>query len=204
MDYEGLTTDDLANVTALNRAWLDFGNGRSARRRLTLAQVDHLAAVPFLLFSFREDDDLLWRRLLSGATQGDLIEDTITADTDLHSLQAAGLAFLWDLARRNRYVARVVSGATLDWCGRLAATTLAELLGKVSHQLIIQARFTDDDARLVRLLGSGTGGDTTLREATQMGVLQSLLTHGPDTQHERLRAAACELRLPHRKVADEV
>lgn len=204
MDYEGLTADDLDNVTALNRAWLDLDNGRAATERLSLAQIDRLAAAPFLLFSFREDDDPLWRRLLGDAPQADLIDDAVSNDSDLRSLQAAGLAFLWDLARRNPYVARVVSGATLDWCGRLAGTTLAELLGKVAHQLIIRARFAAGDARLERLLASGAGNDTTLREATQMGILQSLLTRGPDTRYERLPAAACRLALPHRKVAGEV
>ncbi|MDJ0793133.1 MAG: hypothetical protein QNI98_02730 [Woeseiaceae bacterium] len=202
MDYEGLTTDDLANVTALNRAWLDLRPGRIGA--LSLSRIDRLAEAPFLLFSFREDDDALWQHLLRDSPQADLIEDTQTHDADLRSLQAAGLAFLWELARRNPYVARVVSGATLGWCGKLAGTTLAALLGKVSHQLIICERFAADDVRLERLLQRGAGADTTLREATQMGVLHSLLTQGPDTRQERLPAAACSISLPHRKVADEV
>ena len=204
MDYEGLTTDDLANVTALNRAWLDLGNVQPAAQRLSLARIDRLASVPFLLFSFREDDDRLWRRLLRDSPQPDLIEDSRTADTDLHSLQAAGLAFLWDLARRNPYVARVVSGATLAWCERLAGTTLADLLRKAAHQLIICTRFAADDARLERLLAFGCSSNKRLREAIQMGVLQSLMTQGPDAEYRRLPAAACDLRLPLRKVADEV
>ena len=204
MDYEGLKTNDLANVTALNRAWLDLGKDRAGTQDLSLARIDRLAEAPFLLFSFREEDDLLWRRLLRDSPQADLIEDTINDDADLRGLQAAGLAFLWDLARRNPYVARIISGASLDWCGRLVGTTLANLLGKVSHHLIIRARFATDDARLERLLARGACGDTTLRKATQMGILQSLLTRGPDTRDERLPAAACGIRLPHRKVADEV
>ncbi len=202
MDYEGLTTDDLANVTALNRAWLDLRHGQIGA--LSLSRIDQLSEAPFLLFSFREDDDALWRRLLRDAPQADLIEDAKTHSADLRSLQAAGLAFPWELARRNPYVARVVSGATLGWCANLAGTTLAELLGKVAHQLIIRGRFAADDARLERLLQRGAGADTTLREATQMSVLHSLLTRGPDARQERLPAAACSISLPHRKVADEV
>ncbi len=204
MDYKGLIDDDLANVTALNRAWLDLGHGNTAARHLSLARIDRLAAAPFLLFSFREDDDLLWQRVLGETQQGDLIEDTAIDDHELGSLQAAGLAFLWNLARRNPYVARVVSGATLGWCDRLAGTTLADLLGRVANRLIIRARFAADDPRLERLLASGAGDDMTLREATQMGILQSLLTRGADTQYGRLPAAACDLRFPARKVADEV
>lgn len=204
MDYEGLTTDDLANVTALNRAWLDLGNRQAGARRLSLARIERLAAAPFLLFSFREHDDALWRRLLREEPQADLIEDAPIDDTDLNSLQGAGIAFLWDLARRNPYVARIVSGATLDWCDRLAGSTLAELLGKAARQLIICERFSADDTRLERLLEHGGSVDATLREATQLGVLQSLLTQGRDARYGRLPAAACGLRLPHRKVADEV
>ncbi len=204
MDFEGLTTDDLANVTALNRAWLDLGNRHAGAGRLAMADIERLAAVPFLLFSFREYDDVLWRRLLTDEPQADFIEDTPFEDADLRSLQGAGLAFLWELARRNPYVARIVSGATLDWCDRLTGSTLAELLGKAAQYLVICARFAVDDGRLERLLDAGASVDTTLREATHMGVLQSLLTQGPDARYVRLPAAACDLRSPHRKVADKV
>lgn len=204
MDYEGLTRDDLANVQALNRAWLDFDKRQAGSEDLSLARIDRLATTPFLLFSFREHDDALWRRLLGDEPQGELLEATTTDNAELLGLQAAGLGFLWDLARRNPYVARVVSGATLNWCDGLAGTTLAELLGKVAHQLIVCPRFEPDDARLERLFARGAGSDTALREATQIGVLQSLLTQGPDVRYGRLPAAACDLRWPHRKVADEV
>ena len=204
MDYEGLTTDDLANVTALNRIWLDLNNRRAGDQRLSLAHIERLAAAPFLLFSFRESDDVLWGRLLGDAPQGDLIDDSPVDDADLCGLQVAGLAFLWDLSRRNPYVARIVSGATLEWCDRFAGATLAELLGKVSGKLIICARFAPEDARLERLFECGASVDTTLREATQLGVLQTLLTQGRDAHYGRLSAAACDLTVPHRKVADEV
>lgn len=204
MDYEGLTTDDLANVTALNRAWLDLDNRQAATERLTLARIERLAAAPFLLFSFRENDDALWRRLLADAPQGDLIEDTPVDDTDLSGLQSAGLAFLWALSRRNPYVARLVTGATLDWCDRLAGSTLARLLGRVSGRLVICARFGAGDARLERLLQGGASVDSTVRKAAQVAVLQSLLTRGRDAEYHRVPAAARDLRLPHRKVADEV
>ena len=204
MDYEGLTKDDLANVTALNRAWLDLNGRRAEPRRLSLVSIERLAATPFLLFSCQEQDDALWQRLLGDERQPDLIDTGPGRDVDLLGLQGAGLAFLWDLARRNPYVARVVSGATLSWCDRLAARTLADLLGRVGRCLIIRGRFDEQDSRFQRLLESGTGIDGVLREAAQLGVLQSLLTLGHDARYGRLPAAACELRHPHRKVADEV
>ena len=204
MDFEGLTTDDLANVTALNRAWLDLGNREAGAARLPLARIDRLAAAPFLLFSFREHDEALWQRLLGADRQADLLDGPVSDDPALGSLQAAGLAFLWELARRNPYVARVVTGATLAWCNALAAATLADLLGRVAHALIIEARFSAHDARLERLLADGVSRDEAVRAATQLGVLHSLLTRNRDAGYEHLPAAACSLRLPHRKVADEV
>ena len=204
MDFEGLTTDDLINVTALNRAWLDMGNRQASSKRLTLSRIDRLAAVPFLLFSFREHDAALWQRLLDPDPQADLLQDSPADNRDLASLQTAGLAFLWELARRNPYVARVVTGADLPWCNALATATLAELLGRVAHEVIIEARFGDEDARLERLLASGVSPDDAVRAATQLGVLHSLLTHRREVGYAQLPAAACSLRLPHRKVADEV
>ncbi len=196
MDYEGLTTDDLSNVAALNRAWLDRGNRQAADERLPPAHIERLAAVPFLWFSFREHDDRLWRRLLRDELQEDLIEDTPFDDANLRNLQVAGLAFLWDLARRNPYVARVVSGATLDWCDRLARSTAAGLLCRAGHRRIICERFAADDVRLERLRESGASVDAALREATQMSVLQSLLIQARDARCSPLPAAACDLRLP--------
>ena len=204
MDYEGLTNDDLANVTALNRAWLDLSGRRSHRQRLSFARIERLAATPFMLFSYQEQDDALWQRLLGDKHQPDLLDGASCSDVDLLGLQAAGLAFLWDLARHNPYVARIVSGATLSWCDRLATLTLADLLGRVGRRKIIRARFNEQDSRLERLLASGAGIDSVLREAAQLGVLQSLLTRGRDARYGRLPAAACDLRHPHRKVADEV
>ncbi|MDJ0748757.1 MAG: hypothetical protein QNJ11_04700 [Woeseiaceae bacterium] len=202
MDYEGLTMDDLANVAALNRAWLDSGNRQAGDERLPPAHIERLAAVPFLLFSFREHDDRLWRRLLRDEPQADLIEDAPFDDANLRSLQVAGLAFLWDLVRRNPYVARIVSGATLEWCDRLARSTAAGLLCRAGHRRIICERFAADDVRLDRLRGCGASFDEALREATQMSVLQSLLTQSRDARYSPLPAVARSLNSPHRKVAD--
>ena len=54
MDYEGLTRDDLLNVYALNRSWLE-GQHANAQDgvRLTSKRLERLAGTPFLLFSFR-------------------------------------------------------------------------------------------------------------------------------------------------------
>ena len=65
MEYEGLCRDDLDNVHALNRAWLELDG--SAEQRLSVRRLERLAATPFLLFSFRERDDRYWTRLLQDA-----------------------------------------------------------------------------------------------------------------------------------------
>ena len=122
MEYEGLTQDDLANVRALNRAWLRLRPQDSkGLPRLSEKRLERLASAPFLLFSFREHDDQWWKSLLEGGPQQDLLEERPTNASDLIALQSAGLAFLWALARRNPYVARLVSGAPLSWCDQIAS-----------------------------------------------------------------------------------
>ena len=50
MEYEGLSRDDLENVRALNRVWLEIDG--SAELRLSAKRMERLAATPFLLFTF--------------------------------------------------------------------------------------------------------------------------------------------------------
>ena len=114
MEYQGLTKDDLADVRDLNRAWL----------KLT-GWTEKLAGAPFLLFSFREHDDGLWGRLLADGAQRDLFTGRLRGTDERYVLQSAGLAFLWELSRRNPYAARIVGGAPLDWCRRIASESVA-------------------------------------------------------------------------------
>ena len=102
MEYPGLTPDDLANVRELNRLWL----------RLTRRD-ERLAAAPFLLFSISEHDAELWERLLAGGGQHELFADRLAGGGKLYGLQATALGFLWELSRRNPYVARIIGGAPL-------------------------------------------------------------------------------------------
>ena len=66
MEYEGLSRDDLDNVRALNRVWLELEG--SAELRSSTRRLERLAAAPFLLFSFCEHDDATWSRLLGEET----------------------------------------------------------------------------------------------------------------------------------------
>ena len=201
MEFEGLSRDDLDNVRALNRAWL--GQDRNAELRLSQGRLERLAAAPFLLFSFCEHDDERWSRWLGERGQQDLLEQDASASADLRALQAAGLAFLWDLARRNPYVARIVSGAPLSWCEQIAAATLVRTLDCARYR-VIEPRFADGTSQKRRLLGRGSALEREMRVFAQIGALQSMLTRGQLAQYDRLPAAACRMPRNSRQVADKV
>jgi hypothetical protein len=180
MEYQGLTPDDLANVRALNRAWLRL-TGRDTR----------LAAAPFLLFSLSEDDAELWGRLLGDGGQRELFSERPAGPDELYALHAAALGLLWELARRNPYVARIVGGAPLDWCQRIAAETLVRVLDCAGHRALIKPRFPAEAAVYRKV-------------SAHMAALQSMLTIGIDQGAARLPAAACRMTGSARRVADKV
>ena len=215
MQYPGPTADDLANVKALNRAFLDTlrNNARhsavlddvvpplkSLCRALSDIHVDRLAAAPFLLFSVRERDADYWDALFDAQRDnrnGDLFEFPRTNDSDDGRLIDAALGFLWTLAVRNTYAARIVSGASLSWCERLADCTLMSLLtiaGRREDLLI--PRFADREDIWSKLLGAGVSSERDVRRAAQLTVLQTMLTRDAVPGHERLSAAACRMPAP--------
>lgn len=180
MEYLGVNTDDLANVRALNRTWLRF-TGRHER----------LAAAPFLLFSFRETDTALWQRLLAEPPQADLFVPRPGISKPQRNLQVNGLAFLWELSRRNPYVARIVSGAPLGWCERLSSETLVRVLTCARRCDLITRRFPAD-------------APVYQRRSAHMATLQLMLTSIDVAAAERLPAAACRMTAPTRQVADKL
>lgn len=201
MEYEGLTRDDLNNVRALNRVWLEQDG--NAELRLSQGRLERLAAAPFLLFSFCEHDDARWSRWLGERRQEDLLERGTAISPEVRALQAAGLAFQWELARRNPYVARIVSGAPLHWCEQIAAATLVRVLDCARYNMI-EPRFADGTSQKRRLLGRGSALEREMRVFAQIGALQSMLTNGQAAQYARLPAAACRMPKNGRQVADEV
>ena len=205
MEYEGLTPDDLANVHALNGAWLRLQQVHAkALPRLSNNQLKRLASAPFLLFSFREHDDGRWKSLLNGGPQNDLLEEQAIAGSDLLGLQTAGLAFLWGLARRNGYVARLVSGAPLHWCEQIAAATLVQILDSASRGLIIESRLDVASDSHKRLWLQGGSAVQKLRVYAQIGALQAMLTSRELVPFRRMPAAACRMPQPARQVTNEV
>ncbi|MCP4300400.1 MAG: hypothetical protein GY783_07435 [Gammaproteobacteria bacterium] len=211
MDYQGPTPDDLANIRALNRCFLMAvagseaeGLGEIAERRLTNSQLSRLAGAPFLLFSFREQDNNYWRRLLSDDPQIDLIELSEPLDERIRQLQMAGLGFIWQLARSNPYASRIISGAPVSWCEQLAGSTLIHLLDQAANRSdLLRVRFQDETWVWRRLLGNGTSAQRHLRQTSHQCALQVLLTRGQASQYDRVSAAACNMRTPATRQAPQ-
>ena len=180
MEYQGINVDDLANVQALNRTWLRL-TGRNER----------LAAAPFLLFSFREGDARLWERLLGEPDQADLFVPRPNIPDGQRKLQVNGLALLWELSRRNPYVARIVSGAPPGWCERLSSETLVRVLVCARRHDLVTRRFPVD-------------APVYQRRSAHMAALQLMLTGIDMAAAGRLSAAACRSTVPTRRVADKL
>lgn len=210
MDYEGPTADDLANVNALNGAFLRTSNGveGAAGRglstlRLTDTQMQRLAAAPFLLFSLREHDSEYWQRVLVDDGQPDLLDRTRPPGDAIQELQVAGLGFLWQLSRRNPFAARIICGAPVVWCERLADVTLVSLLNRVAHREdLLVPRFAGEHFVWIRLLQSGVSPKRHLQLMSQQLALQAMLTRAQSARYDRVQAAACGLRTPAQRVAE--
>ena len=203
MEYQGLTRDDLANVRELNRAWLGLP-GSKTPVPLTSQRRERLAAAPFLLFSLQPDDEGLWRRLLADNGQHDLFRRNRSLSAVKRDLQADALAFLWALTRRNPYVARLVTGAPIRWCERIATRTLVRVQACARSCDLAVPILPDGSMLHRRLYTHGGSAVRERRSAAQLAVLQSLLTAGRVRDHVRLQAAACRMPVPRRRMSDEV
>jgi hypothetical protein len=191
MEYEGLTRDHLANVEALNRGWLRcWGESAASPADLTARLRDRAATAPFLLFSFREQDDDLWKRLLEKPRQPDLLDESLESNDAMHAVQITGLAFIWSLAWRNPYAARIISGAPSSWCERITSVTLMRVLQCTSGRNLIRPRL-----ETTSMMHKGFA---------QMGAFQSMLTNGQPTSNVRMKAAACRSPEIARQLADKV
>ena len=201
MHYQGPTAADLDNIRALNRCFLGTlarsGDGGTSRPELSESQQARLGRAPFLLFSFREAEDDFWDHVLSQDRQLDLITTAPSPDAVTRVLQVAGLSFLWHLSRRNPYVLRLVSGAPVSWCERVAGLTLIGLLDRTSHRAdLVTPRFSQQEHIWQRLVTSGTSKKLTLRAMSHRSALQAMLTCARQVNYERLQAAAASLPSP--------
>lgn len=217
MAFGGPELSDYDNVVSLNKAWLRLLQ-RDTRLSQGLAelpdrlvhritnlsnqQIVRLAATPFLLFSFREGDERCWTRVLAQSPERDLFDVNETDEAD--TLISASLGFIWQLARRNPYALRLISGATLYWSERIAEQTFYGLLDAVratGHTPGV--RFVKQRELWNKLLDSGVSREGLTRHAAQMSALQAILTGPPDCRVETWPRAARTARIPQLRVAEE-
>jgi hypothetical protein len=217
MDYSGPEPADFANVTSLNHAFLSgrrrpirgpqlrrqmTSRVRSGIRKLTDLQIDRLSATPFMLMSLRERDIEYWRSLFADDANEDLFLSAV-AEPETEQLATAGIAFLWQLARRNPYTARLLCGATIRWCEELTDRTLLRLLQQTCRRNdLLQPRLAESDEFWDKLLGPGLSSEAQVRNAAHLAVLQSILTEDPVAQYHPLKAAACSTLVPSLRVAE--
>lgn len=220
MDFQPPDPADLANVHALNGAFIDCVSNRAvpeallnslsppllaALQECDAKRLDRLCHKPFLIFSLAEQDTGRWRRLFERRTSAppDLIDALCIENNPAACLVSGALGFLWQLARRRPYAARVVSGASLAWCERLSERTLIEVLQfAVAEKDLLRLQMSGEAAFWQRMLVAGTSPEKAIRRAASLCSLQMLLTSCQSDRLQRLPAAACSMPVPPMQVAE--
>ena len=218
MDFQGPEAGDLANVHALNFAFLDGlrkdGDDPVRARPETEAlvaklaslgghQSDRLAQCPFLLFALAEAEDWRWDSLFNSEERRDLIDKLERPSEVSARLTAATLGFLWELAKRNPYAARLVSGASLNWCEQLSDTSPVRLFQfAASESGLISPRLANRAEFWTKLLDAGSSREKNIRHAAQLCALQTALTCQKSERYGQLSAAACSMPAPAMRVAE--
>ncbi len=218
MPFSGPQPVDLHEISALNRAFVQllvqadeaasllagFPEDLAARiSAMTCEERDSIAAVPFLVFSLRERDDDYWERLLAEDGNLDLYTDADAVSPGRASLVSAALGFLWQMSRTNPYTLRVICGATLHWCERLAGLPLTAVIQRASSRGDILELRARENHRLWDRLTSVPDNDTDVRSAVQLSALQSLLIQAEPSSPPRWRSAACRQSAPALRLADD-
>jgi hypothetical protein len=209
MHYHGPDSADLMNVFVLNDAFIAWQRTRplDEPRDHSLApeirarlgdlgpeQRERLARTPFLLMSLAEDDEARWQSLFAEQGTRELLRCLQVRDEAASALIAAGLGFLWQLARRNPYATRLVSGASLNWCEQLSARTLMDLLSRtLEDPLLLSPRMAENTDLWNRLLTAGVSNRRHIRIAARVSAMQTILTQPPAGAYRPLAAAACRM-----------
>ena len=218
MDFQGPDAVDLDNVYSLNRAYLDGLNGPPAvapgappgtagivekLTALSLRKSTLLSQCPFLIYSLPEAADRRWARLFSDDVQPDLFDATSLSPEGVGGLAPATLGFLWELAKRNPYATRLVSGVSLDWCERLADSSPVRVFRFATGEAgLLSPRLPAHREFWSKLLGAGTSNDKEVRHSAHLTALQTVLTNPAAEHYQRLPAAACLMPTPARRVAE--
>lgn len=211
MDFKGPEPADLVDVRSINFAFLEYLSGREGRSlcaelpttlqpvvaALTERQVSRLADVPFLLLTLNETDDAYWSHAFDDSPVRDLFTTNHNPVDPLGRIASAALGFQWQLARRNFYAVRLISGASMKWCEQLASHTLLRVLQcAVEHQGLIAPRLAEHKIFWTRLLGAGLSSAEVVRRAAHLSALQFMLTPGNETRSRMWKSAACYTAVP--------
>lgn len=191
MQFSGLDKAELDDLYELNRGFLEFleseygsqtilsGVPESITARLqSLSREERrrLALTPFLLCSCHEDDVEYWRRLLGPGESDDLFEVAENPDSNLLRLTSAVISFTWQLARKNVFVARLLTGASSAWCEETAAKPILHLIeGGCRRKNSLRLRLAEDGQFWERLLMNAVSDDPLIRRAARAGGLQRIL-----------------------------
>ena len=208
MDYEGLEPADLANVEALNRAfllWLRDPSKRTirdaevaslARRLSTLneCEIARLSRTPFLLMSIQDRDERRWRAVFENRCSADLFDGSCRPGRQESSILMATLGFLWSMARRNPYAARLVSGTSLEWCDQLAGRPVMEVFEHAAQFSPPVPRRADDSDFWRKLIDAGTSIRKDVRLAARISALHTTITRSAaKTTTGPVAVAACDM-----------
>lgn len=218
MDYSVPEAADLFEVQSLNLATLQLARSREhgapLRQALPLSlqplvvaltdlQIQRLATAPFLILSLRERDDAYWQRMFAEDSNQDLFAQQHPSSDETARIVSAAAGFLWHLVRRNPYAVRLICTASFDWCERLMACPLFELMRRTANRDdLLDLRFADDEQFWRRLLSAGLSSDIAIRSAAHLCALQSALTDCTLPEPGRVPAAACRTAVPSLSVAD--
>lgn len=217
MLYQGPELVDFADVSALNRAFLShLSSARDAQRHLvglredlshrlrslSPGQLERLASAPFLLFSFRERDRRFWDEVHAGDSGVDLFAEA-PSSPERGQLVAAGLGFVWQLARQNPYALRLICGASVHWCERIAAQPLINVIGRAAvRDDLLRLRCVLDTNIWSKLLFGGVSRRDDIRLAAQLSTLHMMLTRPVKEPATVWASAACRSRMPTLSIAE--
>jgi hypothetical protein len=219
VEFRGPGATDFENVHSLNRAFLKLLKHDPDTRKclqglppalagclasLADGEAERLSGTPFLLMSFRERDDEFWEAIFADVPHRDLFATPEPPSDDLRRLISAGLGFVWQLARQNPFAARLVCGASLHWCEQLIERTFFQVLATAGARAdVLTLRCATDAGLWAKLLASGVSREKQVRCASHISALQSVLTRASMPDRKRWAAAACAVKAPTMKVADE-
>ena len=218
MDFQPPETADLTNVYSLNCAFLDLLSSATEPlderepqpaafnkgiRKLGRRQRRRLAETPFLLFSLAEHDLARWRKVFDRGYDIDMFDNLDRPTGNESRVVQAALGFLWQLAKKRPYTARVVSGANYYWCERLSLCTLVDLFNFAANEpRLLKMRLANHAPLWRKLIIGATCDDANIRAAAKLSALQTVLTMIDDEPRERLSAAACSMPAPSTRFAE--